>query len=126
MKRVNMAGIIFVLILLVCCYTLISVKFATEKLTDLISQIEYSVLENNHKEVVQLAEEFSDTWDDYEEKLIMVIRQNNLDEITMSIVKMKSYLGTKTYPQAISEIHKIKVLLHHIYEDELPLLHNIL
>ena len=62
---------------------------------------------------------------DAEHVLIRFIRHTQLDEITSAMSRLEMLAKYGDLSQFSAELSRIKTLLHHIYDSELPFLRNI-
>ncbi len=126
MKRFITAIVIFIVMILVSCLSLNFVVENSAKLEKELDEMIKLAEEGNMDGALKKAAEFSEEWERCEPYMIMMIRHNSIDEITIRSSKLKSYAKYGNQGDFISEASAIRMLLKHISEDEKPLLHNFM
>ncbi len=126
MKRFVATIVIFFILIIMSCLSLAFV-ITNEKVleSDLNEMIELAE-QSNMSGAIEKASEFLKKWENLEQYMIMMVRHNMIDEITIRSSKLTTYAKYSNRGEFISEVKAIKTLLKHISDDEKPLLHNFL
>lgn len=125
MRRVVFSAFIFLLMLIFCIQTLMSIEKVYVELTNQIEEIEYSIKEEKYEQAAEKANIFHKTWHNHEETLVLIIRHQPLDNITVSTAKMISFVENGENAQALAELNSMKTVLYHLFEAEIPYVYNI-
>ena len=102
-------------------FTKQTVTQMTEKLTSLKDAISKKEDDKIKKEI----EELTNHWEDKHNKLAYYIEHDELEKVDTAIVKMKSYIETGNFSEAISELEDGKFVLEHIQDKNSFNLQNI-
>ena len=125
MKRVKIAVTLIVLIII---YSVTSL-FILDNQNDLqIGRIEMiqQVYESGDVEgALALSNELNDFWHSYERKVTMIIHDDALANLNISIAKVTPFISNEN-DELIAEIQAIYHQIDQIYEEEFPSWYNIL
>ncbi len=126
MKRFVTTIVIFVILIILSFFSLAFVVKNETVLEKYLTEMIFLAEQNDMTGALEKSLEFSEKWEKVEPYMIMMVRHNSIDEITIRSSKIASYAKYGNRSDFISEASAIKKLLEHISEDEKPLLHNFL
>lgn len=124
--------IIIVVLILIFVGSYISQNYIRITSDQLISQIDElkeelqkSIETRDNKKSAELAENIINKWDEIEEKWSILVLHNELDNIELALIGMKSHIETEQYADGMEELEKSKFLLEHITQRERFSLKNV-
>lgn len=124
--------IIIVVLILIFIGSYISQNYIRITSDQLISQIDElkeelqkSIETRDNKKSAELAENIINKWDEIEEKWSILVLHNELDNIELALIGMKSHIETEQYADGMKELEKSKFLLEHITQREKFSLKNV-
>ena len=108
-------------------------EFYTQNFTSkTVSEIteQFNTLKENisKREIEQMNSNIDDIWSKWEEeqkKLAFYIEHDELEKVHTAIVKMKSYIKTENYSEALAELEDGKFVIEHIQEKNSFNLQNV-
>ncbi len=95
------------------------------KLENLKKEIKREQKMSNKEEALLMAEEVDKKWDDINNIWSMIVVHQELDNIKLSILEVKSAIESEAFDDALEEIDKTIFLAGHIREKESLKLKNI-
>lgn len=95
------------------------------KINELQEELQKSIETNDNKKSVELAGDIMNEWDEIEKKWSIVVLHNELDNIELALIGMKSHIETEQYADGMEELEKSKFLLEHLTQREKFSLKNI-
>ncbi|MCI9406474.1 MAG: DUF4363 family protein [Oscillospiraceae bacterium] len=125
MKRVILCAVILLVIVLLCVASLVTVSRYQYVFAQEIHDLEQAIYQKTFEQLSAQAAQMSREWMDAEHVLIRFIRHTQLDEITSAMSRLEMLAKYGDLSQFSAELSRIKTLLHHIYDSELPFLRNI-
>lgn len=99
-------------------YTKESVKKLTDELEELkikISEVKEDKEKIENKSIEEI-DSIKKYWEERHEKLAYYIEHDELEKVDTALTQIKSFVETKEYPDAISELDKSVFVLKHIKE----------
>lgn len=125
MKRVKIAVTLIVLIIIYSVTSLFILDNQSDLLKGRIEKIQ-QVYENGDVEgALALSNELNDFWHSYERKVTMIIHDDALANLNISIAKVTPFISNEN-DELIAEIQAIYHQIDQIYEEEFPSWYNIL
>ena len=98
---------------------------AVSEMTGRFNQIEEYITKNEIEQAKSEIEKVSDKWEKEQKKLAYYIEHDELEKVHTAIVKLKSYVETENFSEAIAELSEGKFIIEHIQEKNSFNLQNI-
>ena len=95
------------------------------EITEMFSEVEESITKKDTKKINEEIKNIGDKWEDEQKKLAYYIEHDELEKVHTAIVKMKSYIETENFSEAMAELEEGKFVLEHIQEKNSFNLQNI-
>lgn len=115
--------------LLILGSSLMSVSYTygvKETLTAMLLEAQQSVENNNIQKAQELSEEIDSYWQEQEQKLIIYINHEEIDQLTDVISQLPSLIKYQNLSVYSSQVDQAIRSMEHIWTTQLPLLQNIL
>ena len=125
MKRVALAGVILLLLLAFCGFSLFWIDSLEADLNSRLIEIERAIDAEEYDRAADLTDSFCQNWDHWEAQFAAFVRHNTLEQVTASIAQLPALLHYEDYSEFMAEIQYIQVLLHHIRDSEIPYPRNL-
>lgn len=125
MKRVALCTAILLVIILLCTASLVTVSRYQRDFTKAIQDLEQAVYQETFEALSFRAASVCRDWMDAEHVLIRFVRHTELDEVTGAMTRLEKLAKYGDLSEFSAELNRIKNLLHHIYDSEIPYLRNI-
>lgn len=126
MKRIFLAMAIILIILGCAGWSLHSLyQFKNQGLA-MLDEISNDAKNGRLETAAAKAEEFRLLWRDVEGSFIQFIRRDPLEQITSASSRLPSLGEYGDLSQFLALVEELKTLVEDLWEDELPLLHNII
>ena len=125
MKRVALCTAILLVIILLCTASLVTVSRYQRDFTKAIQDLEQAVYQETFEVLSVRAASDCRDWMDAEHVLIRFVRHTELDEVTGAMTRLEKLAKYGDLSEFSAELNRIKNLLHHIYDSEIPYLRNI-
>ena len=93
--------------------------------TKAIQDLEQAVYQETFEALSVRAASVCRDWMDAEHVLIRFVRHTELDEVTGAMTRLEKLAKYGDLSEFSAELNRIKNLLHHIYDSEIPYLRNI-
>ncbi len=125
MKRVVLAASILVFIV---CYSITGIFIITKKnnrLVYLIENIQACYEIDDTQNALYYADLLDDEWSRYERYMSMLVADERIQNLNMSIVKIKPYLN-EANDELIAEIKNIEHQIKMMYHAEIPTWYSII
>ena len=106
-------------------YTVDSVKDISEKLENLRQEAIKSPSQIEDEKIEKSISEIENSWDVRHNKLAYFIEHTEIEKVENNLTSLKSFIETKNYSDAISELDKANFLLKHIEDKYAISLENI-
>ena len=121
MKRVALCAAVLLVIILLCTASLVTVSRYQHHFTQALQDLEQAVYQETFERPADICRD----WLDAEHVLIRFVRHAELDEVTGAMTRLEMLAKYGDLSEFSAELNRIKNLLHHIYDSEIPYLRNI-
>ncbi len=125
MKRVKIAVTLIVLIIIYSVTSLFILDNQNDLLKGRIENIQQVYESGDVEGALALSNELNDFWHSYERKVTMIIHDDALANLNISIAKVTPFISNEN-DELIAEIQAIYHQIDQIYEEEFPSWYNIL
>lgn len=125
MKRVKIAVTLIVLIIIYSVTSLFILDNQNDLLKGRIEKIQQVYESGDVEGALALSNELNDFWHSYERKVTMIIHDDALANLNISIAKITPFISNEN-DELIAEIQAIYHQIDQIYEEEFPSWYNIL
>ena len=125
MKRVKIAVTPIVLIIIYSVTSLFILDNQNDLLKGRIEKIQQVYESGDVEGALALSNELNDFWHSYERKVTMIIHDDALANLNISIAKVTPFISNEN-DELIAEIQAIYHQIDQIYEEEFPSWYNIL
>ncbi len=125
MKRVKIAVTLIVLIIIYSVTSLFILDNQNDLLKGRIKKIQQVYESGDVEGALALSNELNDFWHSYERKVTMIIHDDALANLNISIAKVTPFISNEN-DELIAEIQAIYHQIDQIYEEEFPSWYNIL
>ena len=125
MKRVKIAVTLIVLIIIYSVTSLFILDNQNDLLKGRIEKIQQVYESGDVEGALALSNELNDFWHSYERKVTMIIHDDALANLNISIAKVTPFISNEN-DELIAEIQAIYHQIDQIYEEECPSWYNIL
>ncbi len=125
MKRFVLSLAILVIIVCYSASGIFILKEKNNRLINLLNEILYYYNSNDYDKALSLAKSFDKDWYDYERKMSVLVHDNKIQNINMSVAKIKPYLNDKN-EELNAEIESICHQIELMYQAEFPTWYNIM
>ena len=125
MKRVKIAVTLIVLIIIYSVTSLFILDNQNDLLKGRIEKIQQVYESGDVEGALALSNELNDFWHSYERKVTMIIHDDALANLNISIAKVSPFISNEN-DELIAEIQAIYHQIDQIYEEEFPSWYNIL
>lgn len=125
MKRVKIAVTLIVLIIIYSVTSLFILDNQNDLLKGRIENIQQVYESGDVEGALALSNELNDFWHSYERKVTMIIHDDALANLNISIAKVTPFIYNEN-DELIAEIQAIYHQIDQIYEEEFPSWYNIL
>lgn len=112
-------SISIIIIVIIVSFDFVLQKYTNDSIEEIsgeISKLENDIRENrlDDKQIEQQTEQVYEKWMGYHEKLVYYIEHDELEKVETNFVAGKSFIKSKKYSDAISELEKTSFVLEHI------------
>ena len=125
MKRLIIAGLIFLLILGLCIGAGIVSDRHFETLKEKVSQCEAEYTKGNTSTALTLSRELKDTWIKTEDYLSTVMNHGRIDDIRVHLSRLVAFIEADNLAGFKSEAAELITLIDQLEEDEKITLHSL-
>ena len=125
MKRVKIAVTLIVLIIIYSVTSLFILDNQNDLLKGRIEKIQQVYESGDVAGALAMSNELNDFWHSYERKVTMIIHDDALANLNISIAKVTPFISNEN-DELIAEILAIYHQIDQIYEEEFPSWYNIL
>ena len=105
--------------------SLVTVSRYQHHFTQALQDLEQAVYQETFERLSGQAADICRDWLDAEHVLIRFVRHAELDEVTGAMTRLEMLAKYGDLSEFSAELNRIKNLLHHIYDSEIPYLRNI-
>lgn len=124
-KETVICVIILVVIFGLEMFTQNFTKETVSEITETMDVLKDSILEKDNEKIEREIGKVTDKWENKHNKLAYYIEHDELEKVDTAIVKMKSYIETNNFSEAIAELEDGKFVLEHIQDKNAFNLKNI-
>jgi len=125
LKRVKIAVTLIVLIIIYSVTSLFILDNQNDLLKGRIEKIQQVYESGDVEGALALSNELNDFWHSYERKVTMIIHDDALANLNISIAKVTPFISNEN-DELIAELQAIYHQIDQIYEEEFPSWYNIL
>ncbi len=123
MKRLIIAGVLFVFVVAIYLSSLFYIKNSCDNANSLLEKAVDTY--NNHSSAYDQAKELKDYWNEKEKMLSVFVNHNRIDDIEEAISLMNVYSKYKDNELFYEYSDTVKILIHQILEDTKITMHSI-
>lgn len=98
---------------------------AVNEVTELFDKIEENISKRDIEQIDNEIKNIESKWEEKQKKLAYYIEHDELEKVHTTIVKMKSYVETENFSEAMAELEDGKFVIEHIQEKNSFNLQNI-
>lgn len=125
MRRVKIAAAIIAVIIIYSIGSLFILDKWNDDLKSRIEKIQQVYESGDTEQALRLSNELNLFWHDYERVVTMLIHDDSLQSVNISIAKITPFISNEN-DELIAEIQSVYHQLDQIYEEEFPSWYNIL
>ncbi|MBP1545516.1 MAG: DUF4363 family protein [Oscillospiraceae bacterium] len=125
MKRVKAAAVLIVIIILLSVGSLFILSHLNRDFKGRLYEIRSAYESGDTAKAQSLADELEAQWHSYEKKVTMLVHDDELKEIALSVSKISPFIADDS-DEVTAEIDSACNQIDRLYEEEFPHLHNIL
>ena len=125
LKEYLICIVIIISILGLEIYTQNFTSKSVKEITEIFDKIEERISKNEVEEAKNEIKNISSKWEEKQKKLAYYIEHDELEKVHTAIVKLKSYVETENFSEAIAELYEGKFIIEHIQEKNSFNLQNI-
>jgi len=125
MKRLFLCGTILLLILISCFAGFLTVTRCGEEFDRQLSQLQQEAYTLSFQQLADRSAQVALRWESAEQAMVRYLRRNCLDEVTGSMAKLEKLAQYGDLSQFCSEVDRIRTLLAHVCDGEIPSWRNI-
>lgn len=126
MKTFYGALVLFGALLVFALFANNYLKNTTDSLTAHTAKLEQHVQAKKWPEAAGSYNQLKTAWEKTNSRWAMLIDHQELDNINISMARLKQFMDTKQPAQALAELGELKLLLKHIPEKEALSIKNVL
>lgn len=102
-----------------------SILKATDSLSRSLDLVKESVRSARWQEALELWEQIDKTWRVHQEHWNIFIHNDDLDDVTIHLARLKSYLENEEQASSLAEIVEVEIQLVQLHKQEVLTLKNI-
>ena len=125
MKRIFLCGTILLLILISCFAGFLTVTRCSEEFDRQLSQLQEEAYTLSFQQLADRSAQVALRWESAEQAMVRYLRRNCLDEVTGSMAKLEKLAQYGDLSQFCAEVDRIRTLLAHVCDGEIPSWRNI-
>ena len=95
------------------------------EITEQFNKLKENIYSRNMEQINHDIDDIGNKWEQKQKKLAFYIEHDELEKVHTAIVKMKSYIKTDNFSEAIAELEDGKFVIEHIQEKNSFNLQNI-
>ena len=126
MKRVYISVAILAVIISMNFASLSYIRRSVFELKDMIAGIQYSVSSDEFSTAQERLDDFCKKWYEKEDILVRLVRHPGIDNATNVISELPYLLEYQNYSVFMSKMDMANSIITRIWEDEVPILQNIM
>lgn len=120
MKRFVIVIIMLAGIIGAGCFSLFRLKNIVDRMETELSGLSELVEQKQVQDLQKKTQEFQQLWEDEERVMMRYIHHDELDAITGTAARLLDLAKYEDYPELAAEISRLRHLIRHIYESEMP------
>lgn len=124
-KETVICVIIVILIFGLDVYTQNFTEKTVSEITEIFSSLKEAILDEDKEKINDKIESLTSNWQSKHDKFAYYIEHDELEKVDTAIVKMKSYIETDNFAEAITELEEGKFVIEHIQDKNAFNLQNI-
>lgn len=125
MRRVKIAFSLICIIIVYATWSLFVLEKQNDLLKGRVKEIQQVYESGDVERALRLSNELNDFWHKYERKVTMIVHDDALASLNISIAKITPFISNEN-AELIAEIQSIYHQIDQIYEEEFPSWYNIL
>ena len=125
LKEAMICIIIIISILGLEFYTQNFTEKTVREITEMLNKIEENIAKSDIETTKNEIRKLSGKWEEKQKQLAYYIEHDELEKVHTAIVKMKSYVETENFSEAMAELEDGKFVIEHIQEKNSFNLQNI-
>ena len=100
-------------------------KETVSQMTGTLISLKNAISQKDNEKIKKDLEDLTNNWEERHNKLAYYIEHNELEKVETAIVRMKSYIESEKFEDAITELEDGKFVLEHIQDKNSFNLQNI-
>ena len=100
-------------------------KETVSQMTGTLTSLKDAISQKDDEKIKKNIEKLTNNWEERHNKLAYYIEHNELEKVETAIVRMKSYIESEKFEDAITELEDGKFVLEHIQDKNSFNLQNI-
>ena len=124
-KEVIICITIFISIFGLELYTQNFTSKTVSETTELFDRLKENISKQDTEQINYDIDNIGNKWEEEQKKLAYYIEHDELEKVHTAIVKMKSYIKTENYSEALAELEDGKFVIEHIQEKNSFNLQNV-
>lgn len=100
-------------------------KETVSEITATIEVLKEDIIKEDENKIKETVERLRSEWEGKYDKLAYYLEHDELEKVDTAIVRMKSYIETKNFSEAVAELEDGKFVLEHIKDKNAFNLQNI-
>ncbi len=125
MKRFVIVIIMLTGILGAGCFSLFRLKNIVDQMETELSSLSELVEQKQGQDLQQKIQDVQRLWEDEEQVTMRYIHHDELDTITGTVARLFPLAEYENHAELAAEISRLRHLIKHIYESELPTLQSV-
>lgn len=125
MRRVKIAALLIAMIMVYSICSLLILNKQNDMLKERVMNVQQVYESGDTQKALEMSNELNEFWHKYEKKVTMIIHDDSLAELNISIAKITPFIANEN-AELIAEFQSIYHQLDQIYEEEFPSWYNIL
>lgn len=125
MRRVKIAALLIAAIMIYSVCSLLILNKQNDMLKERVMNVQQVYESGDTQKALEMSNELNEFWHKYEKKVTMIIHDDSLAELNISIAKITPFIANEN-AELIAEFQSIYHQLDQIYEEEFPTWYNIL
>lgn len=125
MKRLIIVLVIVVLILGQGVWSVIQLDGITGRMEQELDSMAAMVERQDRTSLLEKTASFQTLWEHEEKHMMRYIHHDELDAITGAVARLNALARYNDYGELAAEVDRLRHLVRHIYESEMPSLHSI-
>lgn len=125
MKELTIVIVCIILVITGSNISLNYIKKNTNKFIEELEELKIKIKEDKtNTENIELATKICEKWEEVEDNLSIIIVHNELEQIKLSLVGMKTYIQEEKYEESMEQLEKAIYMLKYLeHQEKLDLSH---